>query len=329
MRILVIHGPNLNMLGKRDPQKYGYITLYEINQLLRKLAKKLNCQLDIIQSNHEGVLIDFLQKDSSRAADGLLINPGALIRYSYCFRQAIVDFGKLFVEVHLSDINENGVNKKVNIFDDVLTRVDQILGLKERSYLIGLKKLVKAIKQQKNNVILIGMKGCGKTTLGKLLARKLSMDFIEIDDEIEKYHLRQLKEQLTCRQVYQRYGQRYFRHCETAVLKKIYQNIGNKNFVLSCGGGTPLKAENIALLKKIGKIIFLDLDKKILLSRIIKNGIPPFFTSPKNPKKSLELLLKERIPLYQKAAELTIKLKNETVEEIAEKIISLLPKLWK
>jgi len=145
MKILVVNGPNLNMLGKRDPSKYGTITLAKINKDLLKLARQMNCSLEFFQSNHEGDIIDFLQKDSSRKADGILVNPGALIRYAYSFRQALIDHGKPVVEIHMSDIDKTGVNKKVNVLDDV--RIDQVTGLKEQSYYEGLKKLVEFIKK--------------------------------------------------------------------------------------------------------------------------------------------------------------------------------------
>lgn len=145
MKILVINGPNLNMLGRRDAAKYGTITLIHINEELKKLGKALGCRLDFFQSNYEGAIIDFLQKESSRKADGVLINPGALIRYAYCFRQALVDVNKPVIEIHMSDIGKTGVNKNVNILNDV--RIDQITGLKEKSYYEGLKQLVAFIKK--------------------------------------------------------------------------------------------------------------------------------------------------------------------------------------
>ena len=144
MKILVINGPNLNMLGKRDPKKYGTVTLVEINNKLKKLAKELNCQLEFFQSNHEGEIIDFLQQESSRKADGILVNPGALIRYAFCFRQALVDLNKPVMEIHMSDINKTGVNKRVDVLEDI--RIGQITGLKEESYFEGLKQLVKFVK---------------------------------------------------------------------------------------------------------------------------------------------------------------------------------------
>ena len=115
MKILVIHGPNLNLLGKRDPEKYGSFTLEEINRILTKQAKTLDCHVVFFQSNHEGAIIDFLQKDSSRASDGILINPGALVRYGFSLRQALIDLEKPVVEVHMSNIEHTGINKTATV----------------------------------------------------------------------------------------------------------------------------------------------------------------------------------------------------------------------
>lgn len=145
MKILIINGPNLNMLGKRDPDKYGTVTMQEINLKLMKLAKESSFELDFFQSNHEGVIIDFLQRQSSRKAEGVLINPGALVRYGYSLRQALVDLGKPVLEIHMSDISKTGVNKTVNVLEDI--RIGQIAGLKEKSYEMGLQKLIKHLKK--------------------------------------------------------------------------------------------------------------------------------------------------------------------------------------
>lgn len=145
--ILVLHGPNLNLLGQRDPARYGSITLGEVNSALQALARELGVRVECFQSNHEGAIIDFLQRDSSRAAHGVLVNPGALIRYAYCFRQALVDLNKPVMEVHMSDIKRTGVNQAVNVLDDV--RIGQVTGLKEASYYEGLKQLVQYLKQHR------------------------------------------------------------------------------------------------------------------------------------------------------------------------------------
>lgn len=147
IKILVLHGPNLNLLGKRDPSRYGTITMEEINTELERLARELGIRVEFFQSNHEGAIIDFLQEDASRAAHGVLVNPGALIRYAYCFRQALVDLNKPVMEVHMSDIKRTGVNQAVNVLDDV--RIGQVTGLKEASYYEGLKQLVQFLREQR------------------------------------------------------------------------------------------------------------------------------------------------------------------------------------
>lgn len=134
----------MNLLGKRDPKKYGTVTLEQINGTLRQMGEELGVGIETFQSNHEGAIIDFLQKDSSRASDGVLVNPGALIRYAYCFRQALVDLNKPVMEIHMSDISATGVNRSVNILDDV--RIGQVTGLKEASYYEGLKRLVEHVR---------------------------------------------------------------------------------------------------------------------------------------------------------------------------------------
>jgi len=144
MKILVLHGPNLNMLGKRDPTKYGTLTMTDINKQLQIMAVELDCELEFFQSNHEGAIIDFLQLESSRAAGGVIINPGALVRYGYCLRQAFVDLGKPVIEVHMSDIHKTGTNTSINVLEDV--RIDQIVGLKEQSYYEALKKLINYLR---------------------------------------------------------------------------------------------------------------------------------------------------------------------------------------
>ena len=144
MKILVIHGPNLNLLGKRDPTKYGTLTMTDINTQLQLIAAELDCELAFFQSNYEGAIIDFLQLESSRAADGVIINPGALVRYGYCLRQALVDLGKPAIEIHMSDIHKTGIKTAVNVLEDI--RIDQIVGLKEQSYYEALKKLVRYLR---------------------------------------------------------------------------------------------------------------------------------------------------------------------------------------
>jgi 3-dehydroquinate dehydratase II len=146
MKILVIHGPNLNLLGRRDPTKYGTLTLADINGQLQRIAAELACTVEFFQSNHEGAIIDFVQRDASRVAAGVIINPGALVRYGYSLRQAFVDLGRPVIEVHMSDIQATGVNTTVNVLEDI--RLDHVVGQKEHSYYAAFKQLVSYLRTQ-------------------------------------------------------------------------------------------------------------------------------------------------------------------------------------
>lgn len=173
-------------------------------------------------------------------------------------------------------------------------------------------------------IVLVGMKGCGKSTVGKLLAKKLNIPFIELDDELEKIHFKTKKEKFTCREIYRKYGQEYFRTLETAALNKLSQDLNVNNFVLACGGGTPLNMANQKILKSLGKIIYLKPDNDALLERIIKSGTPAFFSNPDDPKKSFDELLKSRNPIYEKLAGGVLECENKNPEQIVNMIKSQL-----
>lgn len=143
MRILVINGPNLNLLGKRDTKQYGTLTLAQINKQLTNLAKSLSISLEFFHSNHEGEIIDFLQKEASDS-NGILINPGALTHYGYSMRDALADTNLPVVEVHLSDIDNRENFRKTDVLDGIV--IANIKGLQEKSYILGLEKLITHIR---------------------------------------------------------------------------------------------------------------------------------------------------------------------------------------
>ena len=146
MKIMVINGPNLNMLGKRDTSLYGSDTLKTIERRLSDKGKTLGCELVFFQSNHEGAIVDFIQQQSEKA-EGILINPAALTHYGYSLRDALVDANLPVVEVHLSDIQKREAWRKLSVIADISIR--QFSGLKTQSYLLGLEALVKHIKSEK------------------------------------------------------------------------------------------------------------------------------------------------------------------------------------
>lgn len=143
MKILIINGPNLNMLDKRDKTTYGEKTLAEIDSLLRKQGEKLNVEIVSFQSNSEGALVDFIQQQAD-SADGIVINPAALTHYGLSLRDALVDSGLPIIEVHLSNIYAREEWRAKSVIAPIAK--GQISGLGWRGYIIALETLVAEFK---------------------------------------------------------------------------------------------------------------------------------------------------------------------------------------
>lgn len=139
MKILVLHGPNLNMLGRRQPEIYGRTTLAEIDAALRERAEQAGAALIALQSNHEGALIDFLQAEALDA-DGIIINPGALTHYGLSLRDALASLQAPIVEVHLSNVYKREPFRHTSVVAPVAA--GQIAGLGWRGYLLALEWLL-------------------------------------------------------------------------------------------------------------------------------------------------------------------------------------------
>ncbi len=140
MRILIINGPNLNLLGVRAPDIYGNETLSDIENWLKHQPESKDHTITWYQSNHEGHLIDRIHT-AIENIDGIIINPGAFTHYSYALRDAIASATIPTVEVHLSDIQNREDFRRLSVISDVC--IDQIYGLGKTGYLEGLKKLIK------------------------------------------------------------------------------------------------------------------------------------------------------------------------------------------
>ncbi len=139
MRVLVLDGPNLNLLGTREPDRYGTRTLAEIRSDLERLGADLGVDLAFVQSNAEGDLVDAVQAASGRV-DGILVNPAAYTHTSIALRDAFLAVGIPFVEVHLSNVHGRESFRQRSLLADVAVGV--VAGFGPDSYLLGLRGLV-------------------------------------------------------------------------------------------------------------------------------------------------------------------------------------------
>ncbi len=148
MKILVIHGPNLNLLGVREPGVYGADTLETVDAAVRALAGDLGVAVEIVQSNHEGAILDAIHGARTQA-DGILINPGAFTHTSIALRDALAGVGRPAVEVHLSNVHAREPFRHHSFTAPVC--VGAIAGFGKNSYLLGLRGLVEYIKSKKRD----------------------------------------------------------------------------------------------------------------------------------------------------------------------------------
>ena len=147
MKILVINGPNLNMLGRREASYYGVKTLSDIEEAIKGKADGLSVEVEFFQSNHEGAIVDFLQ-DSASDASGVIINAGALTHYGISMRDALVDSRLPIVEIHLSNIHAREEFRHHSVIASIA--VGQIAGLGWRGYIFALEYLVAHLREEGN-----------------------------------------------------------------------------------------------------------------------------------------------------------------------------------
>jgi 3-dehydroquinate dehydratase-2 len=147
MKILMLHGINHDMFGKRDPAQYGTITLDEINASLQNLGKELGATVDCFQTNHEGAMCERIHKGFLDGVDAVLINAGAWTHYSYGIRDALAILTCPIVELHMSNIHAREEFRHKSVFAEIVK--GQICGFGSDSYLLALRAVVSAVKGAK------------------------------------------------------------------------------------------------------------------------------------------------------------------------------------
>lgn len=165
------------------------------------------------------------------------------------------------------------------------------------------------------NIVLIGMRGSGKTTIGKILAQKMGRELVEMDELITR------KAGLSIPEIVEKHSWEKFRDIEEEITSEV---AARNNIINASGGGIVTREKNIAKLKKQGVLVWLQADVDTLLNRIGENADRPPLVEGRSRREDMELTLKERANLYQQAADLTVNTENKTPEEVADLIINLL-----
>ncbi len=164
----------------------------------------------------------------------------------------------------------------------------------------------------KDNIILIGFMGCGKTSIGTRLSKKLSFSFLDTDEEIEKREGRKIKE------IFAGEGEACFRQMETNLTRELLER--TEKTVISTGGGLPLKEENGRLLQKLGFVVYLDVEKETVLRRLEGDKTRPLLNGPDKEKKVEELLTFRR-PVYEYTAHICVDTSQKSFDEIMDCIL--------
>ena len=144
MNILVLHGINLNMFGKRDPKQYGTVTLAEIDARVQALGQELGATVECFQTNVEGEMAQRIHRAHAEGVDAVVINAGAWTHYSYGLRDALAILACPVVEVHMSNVHAREAFRHVSVFSEIVR--GQICGFGVDSYLLGLRAAVSAVQ---------------------------------------------------------------------------------------------------------------------------------------------------------------------------------------
>jgi shikimate kinase len=167
------------------------------------------------------------------------------------------------------------------------------------------------------NIIIFGMKNCGKSTLAKRIAAEYKCNCIHIDQEIERAHATKTNEKHSYREIFKTYGKEYFTKLEKEIINSLSNTI-KRNTVIDCSGSSPLSKENRKNLRKIGITVWLKTDLEVNYQRLIKNGIPAFFQNTENPKDEFRKIWKLREKIYKEFADYELFANDENADELIE-----------
>lgn len=166
-------------------------------------------------------------------------------------------------------------------------------------------------KLKKQNLILIGFMGCGKSTIGRILARDFGYTFVDTDAMIEE------REGMLISEIFSQHGEQYFRCLETELIKELNQSLDNA--VISTGGGLPVQKENAKLLLELGCVVFLKISKEEVLERLKDDGTRPLLQG-ESVEDKVRLLLQERTPKYEQVSHWTVGVDQKTIDQVVKKV---------
>jgi shikimate kinase len=169
------------------------------------------------------------------------------------------------------------------------------------------------------NIVLVGFKGAGKTVIGKIVAEKKKMSFVDTDEVIVLEYEKERKQKKSCREIYREHGEAFFRNLETHAIKTIKPH---DNQVIAVGGGSVDREENRMHLSSLGTIVYLKESPSVIYARIQREDTPLFRKD--SQKEDFEKLYKQREPIYERIADVVIESKGRGVHEIAHDIIKVI-----
>lgn len=307
MKLLLLNGPNLNMLGRRNPTLYGTDTLETLQDKIVDYAAQLGVQMLCAQSNSEGALVDILQQTD---CDGVVFNAGAYSHYSYALRDCIECIGVPVAEVHMTDIYKREVFRRTDVLADVCAA--RFFGKGIVSYFDAVDYFAKSAQmsnRSSNNIILVGFATSGKSTVGQMLAERTGKGFVDTDDMTYALYRQMLIDTNDDGDVW---NEELFRLAESQVCSELVVD----NAVVACGGGTPMSSE-FGKVACQGTVVWLQVSAKQVACRLGETSRPLFDNLV---SEQLADFVVRRTDYYKKYADIVVDTDGKTPEQVANEI---------